>query len=310
MNYEQKLLELIQNNDRIIVMTAENRAAMRNLPSKIGDKFIDVGIAEQTMVGMAAGLALRGRIPLVHALSTFLTMRAFEFVRTDVGIGKLPVKLVGFVPGFLSEANGPTHQAIEDISIMRGIPDMNIFCPADEEDLLIGLEKVVDSPYPTYIRYNNLPASVKHDPDFEIGKAEIISEGKDVVIISYGILLKQAIEAAELLKLEGKSVGIINLRTVSPIDRKMIIKACRDSFLVVTLEDHFQTGGLYSILSEIIVEEEVICNVLPIALKNKWFKATLLPDVLEYEGFTGEAIAEKINLELEKANYQTAQFYF
>jgi transketolase len=310
MNYEQKLLELIQNDDRIIVMTAENRAAMRNLPSKIGDRFIDVGIAEQTMVGMAAGLALRGRIPLVHALSTFLTMRAFEFVRTDVGIGKLPVKLVGFVPGFLSEANGPTHQAIEDISIMRGIPDMNIFCPADEEDLLIGLEKVVDSPYPTYIRYNNLPASVKHDPDFEIGKAEIISEGKDVVIISYGILLKQAIEAAELLKLEGKSVGIINLRTVSPIDRKMIIKACRDSFLVVTLEDHFQTGGLYSILSEIIVEEEVICNVLPIALKNKWFKATLLPDVLEYEGFTGEAIAEKINLELEKANYQTAQFYF
>jgi transketolase len=310
MNYEQKLLELIQNDDRIIVMTAENRAAMRNLPSKIGDKFIDVGIAEQTMVGMAAGLALRGRIPLVHALSTFLTMRAFEFVRTDVGIGKLPVKLVGFVPGFLSEANGPTHQAIEDISIMRGIPDMNIFCPADEEDFLIGLEKVVDSPYPTYIRYNNLPASVKHDPDFEIGKAEIISEGKDVVIISYGILLKQAIEAAELLKLEGKSVGIINLRTVSPIDRKMIIKACRDSFLVVTLEDHFQTGGLYSILSEIIVEEEVICNVLPIALKNKWFKATLLPDVLEYEGFTGEAIAEKINLELEKANYQTAQFYF
>ena len=310
MNYEQKLLELIQNDDRIIVMTAENRAAMRNLPSKIGDRFIDVGIAEQTMVGMAAGLALRGRIPLVHALSTFLTMRAFEFVRTDVGIGKLPVKLVGFVPGFLSEANGPTHQAIEDISIMRGIPDMNIFCPADEEDLLIGLEKVVDSPYPTYIRYNNLPASVKHDPDFEIGKAEIISEGKDVVIISYGILLKQAIEAAELLKLEGKSVGIINLRTVSPIDRKMIIKACRDSFLVVTLEDHFQTGGLYSILSEIIVEEEVICNVLPIALKNKWFKATLLPDVLEYEGFTGEAIAEKTNLELEKANYQTAQFYF
>lgn len=310
MNYEQKLLELVQNDSRLVIITAENRAAIRNLPSKIGDRFIDVGIAEQTMVGMAAGLALRGRIPLVHALSTFLTLRAFEFIRTDVGIGKLPVKLVGFVPGFLSEANGPTHQAIEDISIMRGIPDMNIFCPADEEDLLIGLEKVVDNPYPTYIRYNNLPASVRHDADFEIGKAEILSEGRDVVIISYGILLKQAIEAAELLKLEGKSVGIINLRSVSPIDRKTIIKACRDSFLVVTLEDHFQRGGLYSILSEIIVEEEVICNVLPIALKNKWFKPVLLPDVLEYEKFTGEAIAEKISLELEKANYQTAQFYF
>jgi transketolase len=310
MNYEQKLLELVRNDSRLVIMTAENRAAIRNLPSKISDRFIDVGIAEQTMVGMAAGLALRGRIPVVHALSTFLTMRAFEFIRTDIGIGKLPVKLVGFVPGFLSEANGPTHQAIEDISIMRGIPGMNIFCPADEEDLLIGLEKIIDSPYPTYIRYNHLTPSVKHDPYFEIGKAEIISEGRDVVIISYGILLKQAIEAAELLKLEGKSVGIINLRSLAPIDRKTIIKVCRDSFLVVTLEDHFQTGGLYSILSEIIVEEEVICNVLPIALKDKWFKPALLPDVLEYEKFTGEAIAEKISLELEKANYQTAQFYF
>src|SRR3970040_3153918 len=105
MNYEQRLLELIQNDDRIVVMTAENRAAMRNLASQIGDRFIDVGIAEQTMVGMAAGLALRGRIPVVHALSTFLTMRAFEFIRTDVGIAHLPVKIVGYVPGFLSEAN-------------------------------------------------------------------------------------------------------------------------------------------------------------------------------------------------------------
>ncbi len=310
MNYEQKLLELIQNDDRIVVMTAENRASIRNLPPKIGDRFIDVGIAEQTMVGMAAGLALRGRIPLVHALSTFLTMRAFEFVRTDVGIGKLPVKLIGAVPGFLSDGNGPTHQAIEDISIMRGIPNMNIFCPADEEDLLIGLEKIVNSPYPAYIRYNNLTPSVKHDTKFEIGKAEIITEGRDVVIISYGILLKQAIEAAEILKVEGKSVGVINLRTVSPVDRKAIIKACRDSFLVVTLEDHFQTGGLFPIVSEILIEEKLICNVLPIALKNKWFKPALLPDVLKYEGFTGEAIAEKISLELEKANYQTAQFYF
>ena len=275
MNYEQKLLELIQNDERIVVMTAENRAAMRNLPPKIGDRFIDVGIAEQTMVGMAAGLALRGRIPLLHALSTFLTMRAFEFVRTDVGIGKLSVKLIGAVPGFLSDGNGPTHQAIEDISIMRGIPNMNIFCPADEEDLLIGFEKVIKSPYPTYIRYNNLAASIKHDPKFEIGKAEIIAEGRDVVILSYGILLKQALEAAEILKVEGKSVGIINLRTLSPIDRETIIKACRDSYLVVTLEDHFQTGGLFSIVSEILIEEELICNVLPVALKNKWFKFSM-----------------------------------
>src|SRR3954468_20599566 len=120
--YEEVLLECALADERIVVMTAENRAAIRNLPAKLGERFIDVGIAEQTMIGAAAGLALRGRIPIVHALATFLTLRAFEFIRTDVGIGGLPVKLVGTVPGFLSEANGPTHQALEDVALMRGIP--------------------------------------------------------------------------------------------------------------------------------------------------------------------------------------------
>ncbi len=113
------------------------------------------------MIGMAAGLALRGRIPIVHALSTFLTMRAFEFIRTDVGIGSLPVKLIGAVPGFLSDGNGPTHQAIEDISLMRGIPGMNIFCPADIEDMIIGLPKVLQSLAPFYVRYNNLKPEIE-----------------------------------------------------------------------------------------------------------------------------------------------------
>src|SRR6476620_1574638 len=114
-----------------MVLTAENRAAIRNLPAKIGDRFIDVGIAEQTMIGMAAGLALRGRIPVCHALATFLTLRAFEFSRPDVGIPRLPVKLVGGVPGFLSDGHRPTHQALEDIALMRGVPGMQVFCPAD-----------------------------------------------------------------------------------------------------------------------------------------------------------------------------------
>jgi transketolase len=109
MTYEEKLRELAERNPAIVVMTAENRAPMRNLASSLGDRFVDVGIAEQTLVGPAAGLALRGRIPIVHAFSSFLTMRAFEFIRTDVGVGALPVKLFGAMAGFLSEANGPTH---------------------------------------------------------------------------------------------------------------------------------------------------------------------------------------------------------
>ena len=143
MNYEQLLQEIVLADDRYIVMTAENRAAIRGLPSVMGDRFVDTGITEQTLVGVAAGFALRGRVPIVHALAAFLTMRAFEFIRTDIGIASLPVKLVGFVPGFLSDGNGPTHQAVEDVSLMGGIPSMQVFCPADEQDLLIGLPSVL-----------------------------------------------------------------------------------------------------------------------------------------------------------------------
>lgn len=298
MNYEEFLLNLVNEDERIIIITAENRAAIRNLPSKISNRFIDVGIAEQTMVGMAAGLALRGRIPIVHALATFLTMRAFEFIRTDVGIGNLPVKLIGAVPGFLSDGNGPTHQAIEDISLMRTIPPINIFCPSDEEDMLIGLKDVLLHPSPFYVRFNNSKSSIEHNKEFKIGKAEVISEGRDIVIFTYGILLKQAIEAADILRTEGKSVGIVNMRTLKPIDAEILLNTCSRDILLVTLEDHFINGGLYSIFSELIVKSGLRCNLLPIAMENKWFKPALLPDVLEYEGFTAEKIAGRINKEL------------
>src|SRR5215467_3737795 len=137
-----------------MVLTAENRAAISNLVGRIGKRFKDLGIAEKTMIGTAASLALRvrlrGRVPIFHALATFLTLRAFEFIRTDVGIGGLPVKLVGGVPGFLSDGNGPTHQAIEDVAIMRGIPGMKVFAPADEDDLVKVLPAVWTSAMPAY----------------------------------------------------------------------------------------------------------------------------------------------------------------
>jgi len=294
LTYEELLKELVEKDERYMILTAENRAAIRNLPDQIGDRFIDTGITEQTMIGVSAGLALRGRIPVAHALASFLTMRAFEFIRTDVGIADLPVKLVGGFAGFLSEANGPTHQAIEDVSIMRGIPNVNIFCPADEEDMQIGLQKVLESPKPFYIRYNNLKPVHKHSKEFEIGKAEVISEGKDVTILVYGVLFKQAIEAKEILEKKGMSVGLINLRTLKPFDEEVILKAAKSSKLLVTLEDHFITGGLYSIVAEIFLKNKIAGNVLPVALMDKWFKPAMMNDVLEYERFTGEKIADRI----------------
>ena len=299
-NYEQTLLELAQADERIIVMTAENRAAIRNLPNLLGGRFIDTGITEQTMVGAAAGLALRGRVPVLHALATFLTLRAFEFVRTDVGIGGLPVKLVGGVPGFLSDGNGPTHQAIEDVSLMRGIPGFHVFCPADEEELVLALPQIINSPNPTYIRHNALKtvSGYTHEP-FEIGRAEVrrTSESathQDVAILVYGFLLREAWEAKARLEAEGLSVRLVNVRMPKPIDVEAVLSAARETSLLVTVEDHFLTGGLFSIVSETLVHHGQTADVLPIALEERWFKPALLPDVLRHEGFTGEQLAARI----------------
>lgn len=297
--YEDALCALVEADERFVVMTAENRSAIRSLPGRIGERFIDVGICEQTMVGAAAGLALRGRIPVVHALAAFLTLRAFEFIRTDVGIAHLPVKLVGTFTGFGSEANGPTHQALEDVALMRGIPGMKVWCPADEEDLLLGLETVLRDPAPCYIRYNGAKARAGHDEPFRIGRAEVWSEGRDVALLSYGMLFGECLTAAASLREAGYSVGLANMRMLKPVDTGAILAAARRSGLLVTVEDHFRTGGLYSIVAETLAEHGVAARIMPIALEERWFKPALLPDVLEYEGCTGPALAVRIKQRLD-----------
>ncbi len=296
---EEKLTELAERDPSIIVMTSENRAAIRNLPVILGNRFIDVGIAEQTMVGAAAGLALRGRTPVVHALATFLTMRAFEFIRTDVGIANLPVKLVGGVPGFLSEANGPTHQALEDVSIMRGIPNMNVFCPADQDELVAGLPHILRDKSPWYIRFTSTAPVVNHYDQFAVGKAEILVEGMDVALLTYGFMNRESWHAKEILEAKGYSVRFVNFRTLKPIDELAILSAAKECSLLVTIEDHFLTGGLYSITSEVLLKHERTAKVIPIALNGRWFKPALLNDVLSYEGFTGGQIASRIFSALE-----------
>ncbi len=293
MNYEELIKNIALQDERFVVMTAENRALIRNLPSVLGKRFIDTGITEQTMIGAAAGLALRGRIPVVHALASFLTMRAFEFVRTDAGIPNLPIKLSSFIPGFLSDGNGATHQAVEDISLMRGIPNMTVFAAADEDDLLKMLPTIWHLPNPSYVRISTRPPQYQH-ANFELGKAEIIAEGSDVTLLTYGFCFEQALVAHDILSKQGLSVGLLNMRSLKPIDEKEVLKVAANSNLLVTIEDHFLTGGLYSILAEVLLKNQTTARVLPIALVEKWFKPARLNEVLEYEGFTGKQIAERV----------------
>jgi len=298
--YEAALVALAAVRPELVVLTAENRAAIRNLPPVLGPRFVDVGICEQTMIGAAAGLALRGRTPVAHALATFLVMRAFEFIRTDVGIANLPVTLVGAVPGFLSDGNGPTHQALEDVALMRGIPHMQVVCPADEEELIAALPAILDSGAPCYVRFNAMRPAVAHTTPFALGRAELVAPGAagGVTLLTYGFLLREA-EAARLVLEEcGVPAALLNLRSLKPLDEPAVIAAARRSRLLVAVEDHFQTGGLYSILAEVLVRHGVPCRLQSISLGERWFKPALLPDVLAHEGFTGPAIAGKVLAEI------------
>jgi transketolase len=301
MTYQDLLLEMARRDERIVVLTAENRASIRALPDALGEKFVDVGICEQTMIGMAAGLALRGRIPVAHALAAFLTMRAFEFIRTDVGIAGLPVKLVGAVPGLLSEANGPTHQAIEDVALMRMVPGMQIVTPADEQELLDAMPHVLASPAPCYVRFNAQKAAVSHATPFSMGKAEAFGQVGEVAILTYGLLLAQAVSAARQLSENAIPTCVLNLRTLAPLDVAAIGRAASEVTLVVTLEDHLVPGGLSSMVAEVLAGSGSRAKLLSLGLHSRWFRPGLLRHVIAAERLDAASVAESVTAALGRA---------
>lgn len=295
--YETLLLDTASRDERLVVITAENRGHMRTVPPMLGDRFIDVGIAEQTMIGMAAGMAVRGRVVVTHALAAFLTMRAFEFIRDDVAIANAPVIMVGMVPGILSDGNGPTHQAIEDVSIMRGLPNVGVFCPCDEREFVDGMRVLLESRRPWYVRYLSGPELPIDRIPFEPGRAVAVRGATlrhpNVTILTYGFLTRQCIEAADELRKDDMHVRVVSMRTLKPVDVEAILEAARTSELVVTVEDHFLTGGLASIVAETLMTHRIAAPVLTIGFAT-WFKPGRLNEVLEHERLSAPAIAGRI----------------
>ncbi len=293
--YETVLRELAEKDERIVVMTAENRAAIRNLPPVLGKRFIDVGICEQTMIGVAAGLALRGRRPVAHALATFITLRAYEFIRDDLGIPNLPGVLVGGVPGFLSDANGPTHQAIDDVALMRTIPNVRVVCPADEHELAEALPVLIEEGAPVYVRHIPLMPVFERKKQFAYGQAEVLSDGEDIGILSYGLCSREALTAAKILRGKGLSVRQVHVASLKPLDEAAVLETLGKCRVTFTIEDHLLSGGLFSIVAELMAKRNKAAKVVPFALEERWFVPTLLKDVLEVEGFTGEKLAERMS---------------
>lgn len=300
MRYGELLEEYIRKYQKHYIISAENLGPMYYIIDKIDNKFIDVGIAEQSMIGIATGLALRKKIPVVHAMAAFLMMRAFEFIRTNIGVSKLPVKLIGTSAGILSEWNGVTHQAVEDIALAMSIVGLNIFCPADSDELICGMKKILMDDKPWYIRYIDYSTNIKHN-EFQIGRAEYFGTHTGTVVVTYGYMLRIVLEAAKYLKSKYKiEITVINLRTIRPLDKELILSLSDKSVNLICVEDHLVYGGVYTIISDLLRRNHSKIKLYSIGF-NDYFQPGTILDILEAEYMSTEKIGERIKNIIENS---------
>ncbi|VBB09712.1 Hypothetical protein LUCI_5010 [Lucifera butyrica] len=256
--FGQALTEL-HNDPRIIVLDADLGKATRaiNFKKVCPERFLDMGIAEQDMIGTAAGLAICGKIPFATTFAVFATGRAFEQIRNSVAYPKLNVKIAATHAGITVGYDGGSHQSVVDIALMRSLPNMVILQPADAIETKQAIYASIEYYGPVYIRLSRIATPVIHDPNykFKIGKAEVLRKGKDVAIIATGIMVSKALEAADKLQAEGIKATVVNVPTIKPLDREVIIKVAQETGKVVTAEEHSVIGGLGSAVCEVLAEE-------------------------------------------------------
>lgn len=262
--YCKELYKIMGENEKVYALTAD--IGYKNFDMIIKDypsRFINVGIAEANMASIAAGLALSGKIPFIFTIAPFVTMRCLEQIRVDICYHCLPVKIIGAGGGFVYGAQGTTHHAIEDVGVLRSIPNIMIICPADPLETTKAVKASMDLKRPVYIRLgrNNEPVVTKGVSEFTVGKANVVKSGSDITVISTGFVLPNIIEAAKVLEKEGIGVRVVNMHTVKPIDKEMILKCARETRGILTVEEHNIIGGLGSAVAEILAENHK--NAIP-----------------------------------------------
>lgn len=253
-----RLAEIANTDNRITVIEADLMGchATKTFKEAHPDRFLNVGIAEANMIGVAAGMAAMGKIPFAYSFAPFATRRCYDQIFISVAYAKQNVKIVGSDPGVTAEANGGTHMPFEDMAIMRAIPKMVCFEPTDAAMLERAIPQIIDYPGAVYIRLFRKKAEHIFDdvPDFELGKATRVREGKDVTLIASGIMVARAISAAEELAVEGISAAVLNMHTWKPLDVDAIKDAVKTTGAIVTCENHATHGGLGSAIAEAVVE--------------------------------------------------------
>mgnify|MGYP004609561057 FL=1 len=297
-SYGNALAELGAQNPNIVVLDADLAGATKTgiFKKAFPERHIDCGIAEGNMMGVAAGLATCGKIPFASSFAMFAAGRAFEQVRNSIGYPHLNVKIGATHAGISVGEDGATHQCNEDIAIMRTIPGMTIICPADDVEARAAVKAAAEYEGPVYLRFGRLAVPVINDEatyKFEIGKGITMKEGKDVTIIATGLEVNESLEAAKLLEADGISAEVIDIHTIKPIDRELVVASAKKTGKVVTVEEHSIIGGLGGAVAEVLAEEAPT-KMLRIGMMDQFGESGPAKVLIEKYGLDGKSIYEKV----------------
>lgn len=301
-----KVFELAGRDPRVVFIGSDlGPGVLDSMKQAMPERFFMEGVAEQNIIGMAAGMAMEGFIPYVNTIATFITRRCFEQVAVDACLHNLPLRLIGNGGGVVYAPLGPTHLAIEDIALFRTLPNMTIVCVADAEEMARFMDRSLDWPGPIYIRLakGGDPIVSRPQDGFEIGKAILLREPVDALIVTMGSIVSRALQAADELKEDGIACGVLNMHTLKPLDKEQLLELASRTRLMVTAEEHILTGGLGSAILETLCDHlyddmpRVIRLGLPDAFANEYGSQDSL---LESYGLQSKQIAKTIRTQLAR----------
>lgn len=297
-SYGEALVKLGEKNEEVVVLDADLSSATKtNLFAKqFPERFKNVGIAEQNLMGIGAGLAAYGKIPYVSTFAVFAAGRAYDQIRNSICYPKLNVKICATHSGITVGEDGATHQMLEDLSLMRTLPNMQVISPSDDTQTKWVIEEIAKEKGPTYVRLARLETPIIYDKEqkFEIGKGVQHGDGTDATIFATGVTVAEALKAKEELAKEGFQIRVVDMFTIKPIDREIIVKCAKETKRLITVEDHSIIGGLGSSVCEVLAEEYP-CYVERMGIQDRFGKSGKADQLLKYFKIDSNAIVNKFN---------------
>lgn len=294
-SYGEALKELGQENKNIVVLDADLSTATKTeiFAKEFPDRFFDMGISEQDMIGTAAGFSTCGKLPYASTFAVFAAGRAYDQIRNSVCYPNLNVKICATHAGITVGEDGATHQMIEDLSMMRTLPNMQVYSPCDDIEAKFIIKEISKINAPCYVRLSRLSTPVIYDENeqFELGKAKQIGNGEDATIFATGVCVSEALKAKEILDKKGIYVRVVDVHTIKPIDKETIVKCAKATKRIITIEDHSVIGGLGSAICEVLTEEYP-CQVTRLGIKDTFGKSGKAEELMNYFEIDAEAIVK------------------